>query len=247
MAGGYAFPYGLAMQIARLEAATHDKLRAFEVAPGDVVTLGRSSQCTVPISDAKVSRKHCLLRMFGSELLVEDLGSGNGVRIQGEPAAHATLRPGDEFQIGYTVVRFLGWRTAAAAVSADAVGGTTAEPETDDDFAIRAAADEDPFADPAWEITRPAAAEPVGVAQYPPVSSPQSPRSYPAVDSPRARPEMVRRPVSPQKQLAARLLAEFLVFSMIWGVGIFLLLVLKMISPDWDIYRLLGFLRSARE
>lgn len=71
------------------------------------VTVGRLPECTVPVNDSNVSRKHCEIRSAGTRYVVLDLGSTNGtkvngVRIQGEH----TLANGDVVSVGSLEMRF---------------------------------------------------------------------------------------------------------------------------------------------
>jgi hypothetical protein len=232
------------MQVARLVASTHGRRLPFEVRPGEVATLGRSSECTVPIDDTKVSRRHCLVRLAGQQLLVEDLDSGNGVKYRGLRVAQAELRPGDGFHIGYTFVQFEGWRTAPDAPPTSAAT-SAAEQETADDLEIATvAAALDAAADAAAAVpAAPNAPATPAPAPSPAFAAAARESDYADVASPRT---PTRRQPSQQKRLAARLLAELIVFTTIWAVGIALLLVLKVMSPSCDIYRLLDWLRSLR-
>lgn len=47
-------------------------------------TIGRSSKCEVVIPHDGISRQHCLIEANESEIFVTDLGSTNGVMIEGE-------------------------------------------------------------------------------------------------------------------------------------------------------------------
>ncbi|HXV13366.1 MAG TPA: FHA domain-containing protein, partial [Candidatus Krumholzibacteria bacterium] len=47
--------------------------------------VGRSSENTVQVAMARVSKKHALLRVDGDRLFVKDLGSRNGTEINGNP------------------------------------------------------------------------------------------------------------------------------------------------------------------
>lgn len=49
--------------------------------------IGRSAQCDVVIPHEAVSRKHCQIDYFNGELFVTDLGSINGVSIEGQKIA----------------------------------------------------------------------------------------------------------------------------------------------------------------
>jgi DNA-binding NtrC family response regulator len=69
------------------------------------VTIGRTTAADVHIPDASVSRRHAVLHV-GPKLLVEDLGSVNGTRVQppGPPETEAQTndlrrRPGETFEV----------------------------------------------------------------------------------------------------------------------------------------------------
>jgi len=71
------------------------------------VTVGRLSECTVPLNDQNVSRRHAEIRPNRQHYVVVDLGSTNGTmvngtRIHGETA----LSDGDIISFGSTYVRF---------------------------------------------------------------------------------------------------------------------------------------------
>lgn len=67
-----------------------------------VVFIGRHPECDVVLKHSrKVSRKHCCIAQVDSRVVVRDLGSMNGIRLNGEPVQHeATVRLGDEVTIG---------------------------------------------------------------------------------------------------------------------------------------------------
>ncbi|MDO8389165.1 MAG: DUF3662 and FHA domain-containing protein [Actinomycetota bacterium] len=72
-----------------------------------VISIGRLPECTIPVADTNVSRRHCEIRPAGSTFVVVDLGSTNGtklngVRIQGERA----LADGDIVSVGSLNLRF---------------------------------------------------------------------------------------------------------------------------------------------
>ncbi len=71
------------------------------------VSLGRLPDCTVPVNDVNVSRRHAEVRAAAGAFVVVDLGSTNGtkvngVRIQGEQL----LNDGDIVSVGSTHLRF---------------------------------------------------------------------------------------------------------------------------------------------
>jgi pSer/pThr/pTyr-binding forkhead associated (FHA) protein len=65
-----------------------------------ILLFGRHEECDVQLNSKKVSRRHCVLAQVHDYLVIRDLGSTNGVRINGEKVPEGKLRPGDELQIG---------------------------------------------------------------------------------------------------------------------------------------------------
>jgi pSer/pThr/pTyr-binding forkhead associated (FHA) protein len=66
-----------------------------------MVMVGRHPQCDVRLDSLRVSRRHCILTEDGGEVVVLDLGSTNGIRINGQRVEHGRLRPGDEISIAH--------------------------------------------------------------------------------------------------------------------------------------------------
>ena len=65
---------------------------------GTRAVVGRSRDCDVVLDDPNVSRHHAELRHEGDSWTVADLGSTNGIKVngqQGSPAAALAGRPGD--------------------------------------------------------------------------------------------------------------------------------------------------------
>jgi two-component system, NtrC family, response regulator AtoC len=91
----------------------------YKVPDDGELTLGRDPACSVPLAHDKISRRHARVR-GGREVLVEDLGSTNGVVVGGQrlgAGETAPLELGDSFQIGpYTAILV---RAAEAEGSAD--------------------------------------------------------------------------------------------------------------------------------
>lgn len=67
--------------------------------------IGRSSRCDIVLTDDTVSRRHAEIALRGGLCVVRDLGSCNGTFVNGRPVTRARLRPGDELQLGETVLR----------------------------------------------------------------------------------------------------------------------------------------------
>jgi serine/threonine protein kinase len=78
----------------------NEEVAKFAIEPGEYI-IGRDSTCHVVIDADQVSRHHARLTFHSFELLVEDLGSSNGVYIDGVQVQIPTrVRPGQEVQIG---------------------------------------------------------------------------------------------------------------------------------------------------
>jgi hypothetical protein len=76
------------------------------VLSGARVLVGRSRDCDVVLDDPNVSRRHAELRRQGDTWMVADLGSTNGVKVNGRRVDHAILKPGDEITVGLSRLSF---------------------------------------------------------------------------------------------------------------------------------------------
>ncbi len=66
-----------------------------------VTTLGRSEECEVTIEDPLVSRRHAQIAVDADEVRLIDLGSRNGVKVNGRPVSGSqALSDGDRIRIG---------------------------------------------------------------------------------------------------------------------------------------------------
>jgi hypothetical protein len=77
------------------------------VGPGGAL-IGRSRECDIVLQDSNVSRRHAEIRPTGGDgWTITDLGSTNGVRVNGRAIHAATpLHAGDEIAVGTVDVRF---------------------------------------------------------------------------------------------------------------------------------------------
>src|SRR4029079_13485978 len=75
--------------------------RVVDLPEGVEVTFGRSRGATVYVEREKVSRMHGRMKRTGDEIEVEDLGSRNGTRVNGEKIeGKIKITTGDEISIG---------------------------------------------------------------------------------------------------------------------------------------------------
>ena len=73
--------------------------KSFSV-PSSVTVIGRRKDCDLCIPVINVSRKHCQLNRDQGKLMVRDLGSTNGILVNGSKVKEAELQPGDKLAIG---------------------------------------------------------------------------------------------------------------------------------------------------
>ena len=66
-----------------------------------LVVVGRDPRCDARLGSLRVSRRHCCMTQADGEVVVRDLGSTNGTRINGERVEVGRLRPGDELSIAH--------------------------------------------------------------------------------------------------------------------------------------------------
>jgi pSer/pThr/pTyr-binding forkhead associated (FHA) protein len=67
---------------------------------GIILRLGRAAFNHVKLEDRRVSRHHARIEDLGGQVLVVDLSSGNGIRVNGEKVAGHSLMTGDRLGIG---------------------------------------------------------------------------------------------------------------------------------------------------
>ncbi|MEO2087987.1 MAG: FHA domain-containing protein [Gemmataceae bacterium] len=65
-----------------------------------ILLVGRAEECDVKLNSKKISRRHCVIAQVNDHLVVRDLGSTNGVLINGVRMTEGRLDPGDELTIG---------------------------------------------------------------------------------------------------------------------------------------------------
>lgn len=65
-----------------------------------VTTMGRSRDCDIVVPDPNVSRVHAEVRHEGLEYVLVDLGSTNGVEVNGRRVLRHNLRDGDRLSLG---------------------------------------------------------------------------------------------------------------------------------------------------
>src|SRR5947209_4706550 len=97
------------------------------------VTIGREEGNLLRLNDERVSRFHAKVQQEDGDVIITDLESTNGTRVNGSPVQIRRLRPGDQVSVGRSMLLFgtleeLAARRPAerpAAKAADATAGGT--------------------------------------------------------------------------------------------------------------------------
>src|SRR5919206_1404948 len=111
---GHTMVYSVDREARRLEApAQYSSGRALlvgagkrTVLSGNRILIGRSRDCDVTRDDPNVSRRHAELRRENGGWVVADLGSTNGVKVNGQRVHEQPLTPGDEITLGLERLTF---------------------------------------------------------------------------------------------------------------------------------------------
>ena len=93
---------------------------------GPTISIGRASDCSIPIKDRYLSRKHAEIVASEGHWILKDLGSRNGTFVGDRKVDDHELVPGDVIMIGTVYLRFEQEAFGVTFASADRVEGTTA-------------------------------------------------------------------------------------------------------------------------
>jgi hypothetical protein len=77
-----------------------------EIPINHTLTLGRGTDVDVQLHDTGVSRRHAEVRVVEGQVEVHDLGSTNGIRVNGQKVTAATLTEGDVVTLGSSELVF---------------------------------------------------------------------------------------------------------------------------------------------
>jgi sulfur carrier protein ThiS len=80
--------------------------------------VGRDRECAVRIDSVTLSRRHAQVVVTNGEATVEDLGSKNGTRVNGQPVVEqVALRDGDQIEVGSVTMTYRIRDTALSTVT----------------------------------------------------------------------------------------------------------------------------------
>ncbi|MEE8600113.1 FhaA domain-containing protein [Euzebya tangerina] len=83
-----------------------DAGKLFPLNPGSTV-LGRLPECEITLTGAAVSRRHARIQQEGDRWTITDLGSTNGIRVNGHGVQVSEIKPGDRVEVGDITFSFL--------------------------------------------------------------------------------------------------------------------------------------------
>ncbi len=135
------------------------KGKAFELPSDGETVIGRVTSCDFSIFDRRMSRRHCVVTPGPDGFTIKDLGSSNGVTINGKKLPYAVLHDGDHILLGETELDFfvadalpdaetemLPGDTVAAAV--DSIDAEEHKPDTRTEAKEETAAEDEPTRPP---------------------------------------------------------------------------------------------------
>ena len=80
-----------------------------DIALDQDLVIGRHPACDARLDSLRVSRRHCCITREEGDLVVRDLDSTNGIRINGQRVEMGRLLPGDELSIAHLRYRLDDW------------------------------------------------------------------------------------------------------------------------------------------
>jgi len=86
----------------------------FELEMVGTYILGREEDCSIQLSDPRISRHHCRIVVTGGKAQLEDTNSSWGTLVNGEKVGSYQLQPGDMVRLVETDMRFEVATSAAA-------------------------------------------------------------------------------------------------------------------------------------
>lgn len=86
--------------------AGREMLRFITIPEGQEIVLGRGQDADLVLDDPSISRRHALISYDSpGRLLIQDLGSTNGISVNGYAVRRSLLRPGDSIELGAVSLR----------------------------------------------------------------------------------------------------------------------------------------------
>jgi hypothetical protein len=100
-----------------------------------MVVVGRHPSCDTRLDSLRVSRHHCCMTQENGEVMVRDLGSTNGIRINGQRVEIGRIRTGDELSIAHIRYRLENGHAHEQTIAESAAAGVMARGSDEDRMA----------------------------------------------------------------------------------------------------------------
>ena len=98
-------PHSLGIRMLELKVYLNGRLLTTEYMTADVCTIGRLPESDISLQNPAVSRRHAELREVDGAYLLRDLGSSNGVKVNGQRVESVEVKAGDRIYAGtYEIV-----------------------------------------------------------------------------------------------------------------------------------------------
>lgn len=94
------------VDIAKLKVVEGGNLEEFSIKKSPS-TIGRTDNNDVIIANNTISRNHCKIEKTANGFVVSDLGSGNGIKVNGKKVPSKSLKTGDILGIGNLKLQFI--------------------------------------------------------------------------------------------------------------------------------------------
>ena len=170
-----------------------DQLLRRDTIAQDIVKVGKDPRSHLRVDDDLASRMHAVIEVAGpNDITLIDLGNEPGTMVNGQRVNKCKVRPGDQIQIGSTMIHLESAELAGAAAGQTAampappVPTTRVNTPTEAIAAAPVKASADPFGTSASQPPPAPAANPFGTSasQPPPAANPFAANPFAAVASP---------------------------------------------------------------
>src|SRR5207249_11040970 len=95
LAVSHRFRHGLDMRALLFPAEGGEPIELTK----DLTLVGRKEDCDLRLNHKSVSKQHCVIVRTDGLLLLRDLGSTNGTRVNGQRVRRAALLPNDQLSV----------------------------------------------------------------------------------------------------------------------------------------------------
>jgi pSer/pThr/pTyr-binding forkhead associated (FHA) protein len=90
----------------RMLIASRDKAGREIALNKERIAIGRAPKNEIVIDDPAISGEHAVITIYNGDVLLEDLDSTNGTKINGQPVKMHFLQDGDLIELGRYTIRY---------------------------------------------------------------------------------------------------------------------------------------------